>query len=92
VPPPEWRDMSFAYERTVFVAPPWRDIYVQDAERPQTFDEARSLGEHVRQAYVDCGFTIVDLVAGTVKERLLQVCRHLATIPVTSPAPFARFA
>jgi predicted ATPase len=76
-PPPEWRLASRVYAPMVFFAPPWGDIFVQDAERPQTFGEARALGAHVRQAYLDCGFTVVELVCGTVEERLEQVRRHL---------------
>jgi predicted ATPase len=72
-----WREASRAYAREVFFAPPWRDIFVQDAERPQTFEEAEALGAHVRRAYLDCGFTIVELVRGTVPERVAQVRAHL---------------
>ncbi|WP_285762183.1 AAA family ATPase, partial [Pantoea sp. QMID2] len=31
---------KFRYNPTVFIAPPWRDIYVQDKERKQAFDIA----------------------------------------------------
>jgi predicted ATPase len=79
-PPPGWREASRAYAREVFFAPPWRDIFVQDAERPQTFEEAEALGAHVRRAYLDCGFTIVELVRGTVPERVAQVRAHLAGV------------
>jgi predicted ATPase len=76
-PPPEWREASAAYARIVFLAPAWRDIYVQDAERPQTFEEAAALGAHVREAYLDCGFTLVELMRGSVEERVAQVRRCL---------------
>jgi predicted ATPase len=75
--PPDWREASRVYSRIVFFAPPWRDIFVQDAERPQNFPEAWALGEHVRQAYLDCGFTVVELVLGSVEERVAQVRRYL---------------
>jgi predicted ATPase len=57
----------------VFFAPPWREIYVNDTERPQTFDEAQELSAHIRQAYLDCGFRLVELVASPVPDRLEQV-------------------
>jgi predicted ATPase len=79
-PPTDWRKESEAYARTVFFAPPWRNIFVQDAERPQTFGEASALGAHVRAAYLDCGFHIVELVRGTVQERAAQVLLHLAPL------------
>jgi predicted ATPase len=30
----------FRYNRRVFIAPPWREIFQQDSERKQDFDEA----------------------------------------------------
>jgi predicted ATPase len=34
---------AYRYDSTVFVAPPWRAIYVNDAERVQTYDHAVDL-------------------------------------------------
>jgi predicted ATPase len=76
--PLDWREASRAYAREVFFAPPWPEIFAQDAERPQTFEEAEALGAHVRRAYLDCGFSVIELVRGTVPERLAQVRAHLA--------------
>ena len=59
--PDEWREVSRAYSTTVFFAPPWREIYVNDAERPQTFAEASELSAHIRRAYEDYGFRLVEL-------------------------------
>jgi predicted ATPase len=71
--PEDWRRASRAYAPVVFFAPPWQDIYVNDAERPQSFAEARSLSAHVRRAYVDCGFRLVELSKSSVPDRLRQV-------------------
>jgi predicted ATPase len=76
--PEEWRQASRAYARTVFFAPAWPAIFVQDAERPQSFDEARALGALIRKAYLECGFTVVELVQASVEERVRQVHRYLA--------------
>jgi predicted ATPase len=75
--PDEWRKASRAYTPLVFFAPPWQEIYVNDAERPQSFAEARSLSAHIRRAYVDCGFRLVELTKSSVPERLRQVVGHL---------------
>jgi predicted ATPase len=71
--PDAWRAASRDYAPVIFFAPPWREIYVNDAERPQTFAEAQELSVHIRRAYLDCGFRLVDLVAGPVQSRLEQV-------------------
>ena len=77
--PDAWRAASRAYASAVFFAPPWREIFVNDAERPQSFAEAQELSAHVRRAYVDCGFHLIDLGKGPVPERLRQVLRYLDT-------------
>jgi predicted ATPase len=75
--PDAWRADSRAYAPWVFFAPPWREIFVNDAERPQSFAEARALSKHIRRAYLDCGFRIIDLVNGSVADRRRQVLGHL---------------
>jgi predicted ATPase len=71
--PDAWRATSRDYAPMVFFAPPWREIYVNDTERPQSFEEAQELSAHIRQAYLDCGFRLVELVASPVPDRLEQV-------------------
>jgi predicted ATPase len=71
--PDTWRAASHVYARTVFFAPPWREIYVNDTERPQTFADALGLSAHIRRAYFDTGFHLVELVKGSVPDRLQQV-------------------
>jgi len=75
--PDAWRVASRAYSSVVFFAPPWREIFVNDDERPQSFAEAQALSAHIRRAYLDCGFRLVDLVKSSVADRLRQVRRHL---------------
>jgi predicted ATPase len=75
--PAEWRSASRAYASVVFFAPPWREIFLNDAERPQTFDEAQELSTHIRRAYLDCGFHIIELVIGSVADRRRQVLDYL---------------
>jgi len=82
--PDAWRAAARDYAHMVFFAPPWREIYVNDAERPQTFAEAQDLSAHIRRAYLDCGFRLVDLVTGSVADRLGQVRNFVDTIHVES--------
>ena len=77
--PDEWREVSRAYATTVFFAPPWDEIYVNDAGRPQTFAEASALSIHIRRAYEDYGFRLVELIKSNVAERRRQVLDYLST-------------
>ena len=82
--PDAWRAACRDYAPVVFFAPPWREIYVNDAERPQSFAEAQDLSTHIRRAYVDCGFRLVDLVTGPVADRLAQVMSFIDTMQIES--------
>lgn len=68
---------SFPYCRQVFVAPPWPEIYRNDAERRQTFDEARHTCEAMTEAYRHYGYELVELPRDSVSERLRFVRSHL---------------
>jgi predicted ATPase len=82
--PEAWRAVSAAYASPVFLAPPWRDIFVNDAERPQTFAEAQELSVHIRRAYLDCGLQVIELVKGSVTERRQQILEYLDSHPSSS--------
>ena len=49
------------YARPVFFAPPWREIYVQDEERPLPFEEAVREYDWLRIAYPARGHVLIDL-------------------------------
>lgn len=73
---------AFRYARIVFVAPPWREIYVQDAERKQDFAEAERTHEAVTAAYRDHGYELVELPRADVETRaafVLERVRGLAS-------------
>ena len=57
------------YEKTVFLLPPWRDIYVQEPARWQTFEESERLYEEIRRVYTTEGYRITELPIGSVAER-----------------------
>jgi predicted ATPase len=57
------------YARTVFVFPPWREIYATDAERTQDFAHAeRAFAQAMRQL-PELGYEPVVVPIGTVEER-----------------------
>lgn len=52
---------QFRYDRRVFIAPPWEDIFWQDAERRQTFAEAVATHEAMVQVYTESGYGLLPL-------------------------------
>jgi predicted ATPase len=68
-----------AYSPIVFMAPPWPDIFVNDAERPQSRTVAADIYTHLRHVYMAGGFTICELPRDTVTARVAVVRHTLAT-------------
>lgn len=60
----------FRYQRRVFIAPPWREIFVTDAERKQDFAEAHATYEAMVTVYADLGYELVSLPLAPVAERV----------------------
>ena len=59
----------YRYASEVFLAPPWQEIYVTDAERWQSFDEAVRTYELMVEAYRDCGYEVVEIPRVSVEAR-----------------------
>ena len=64
---------DFRYNRRVFIAPPWAEIFIQDAERKQTFAEAEATYCAVVETYVGLGYELVELPLVPVDERVCFV-------------------
>lgn len=69
-PPDEliFASMKYRYD-IIFWTPPWKEIYVNTPERPQTWNEAESLGILLRQAYESIGYKTVEIPKGSVEYR-----------------------
>lgn len=61
---------TFQYAKTVFIASPWRDIYVQDTERKQTFDEAIMTYHAMVDTYKKYHYELIEIPHLPVNERV----------------------
>ncbi|MFM5916404.1 MAG: AAA family ATPase [Novosphingobium sp.] len=61
---------SWRYAGPILRAPAWREIYHQDAERIQTWEEAVASDEAVTAAWRRYGYEPIELPLTTVKDRL----------------------
>ena len=57
------------YNKNVFILPPWPQIYEQDEERWQTFDESVSLYENLNIVYKSFGFNLIEIPIGEIAQR-----------------------
>lgn len=69
---------ALRYRRLVFAAPPWREIYAQDAERRQDFAEAQRTFAAVTGAYLDYGYELAELPRADVAARAAFVLDRIA--------------
>lgn len=71
VPAPALRAAEiFRYNTRVFIAPPWPEIYAQDAERKQDFALAERTYQAMADSYGAAGYALVTLPRTSVEERV----------------------
>ena len=69
----------YRYNRTVFIAPPWREIYVGDTERKQDFAEAVSSHAACVAVYSRLGYDVIELPRSGVEARADFVLARLGS-------------
>jgi len=65
------------YQKTVFFAPPWADIYKKDKQRPQEFEDHLSLSQQLKETYINMGFEVIHLPFATVEKRVDFILNYL---------------
>ena len=74
VPPHVGRAVAlFPYATTVFIAPPWPEIFSQDSERRQDFAEAVRTFETMAATYQRAGYRLAELPRAPVAARVAFV-------------------
>ncbi len=67
------------YYPTIFMTPPWREIFCQDAERKNSFEDGVAEYERLMKSYPEYGYHTLELPKISVKERvkfvLDSICR-----------------
>lgn len=68
----------FRYNRRVFIAPPWEQIFQQDRERKQDFAEAVRTYDAMVATYGQYGYELLELPRVSVEERKRFVLQNIA--------------
>ncbi len=70
---------NLKYNQKVFVTPPWEEIYCNDSERKQTFDEAALTYNHIVEAYAysKYGYELIEIPKTDVKNRVEFILQHV---------------
>jgi predicted ATPase len=61
----------------VFVFPPWEDIFVQDAERVEVFEEAKHFHNALLKTYSHFGMRYIEVPKLSIEERLRFITDHV---------------
>ena len=69
---------QFRYNRHVFLAPFWEEIFSQDAERKQSPDEAKATSDVMVETYTALGYQLIDLPRVSPQERADFVLNYLS--------------
>jgi predicted ATPase len=69
-PPGQNAARKYRYNKRVFFAPAWEQIYTQDEERTISFQGASQFGDDLREIYQQCGYVLIDLPCLPVEERV----------------------
>lgn len=77
---PAWRleaARRFPVNRTVFVVPPWREIFVGDAERSHGFEDAEAMYHQQMRTYRRLGYDLTIIPKVSVAERIAFLLERL---------------
>lgn len=80
IPAPEHMQNAatrYRYNRTVFIAPPWPEIFRQDRERKQDFEEAVRTYDALVATYTDLDYRLVVVPRTSVEDRALFILDRL---------------
>ena len=70
--------MANRYNNMVFITPPWKEIYHNDEERDQTFEQSIEVYDRLDKWYKECGYEIVVLPKDTVENRAKFILNQVA--------------
>lgn len=58
------------YNKMVFYTPVWKEIYIQDNERKETFEQAIEIENSLLNTYKELGYSLIKIPKLTIKERV----------------------
>lgn len=64
---------NMRYSNLVFFLPPWKEIFQNDTERKETFEEAVSISEEIKKSYLKLGFRLVEVPKKNIAERIVFI-------------------
>ena len=70
---------SVSIRRLCVSVSPWEDIYTNDSERDQTFEEAVQVYQSCAQWHTTFGYSLIEVPKGTVSERVAFILERVGS-------------
>ncbi|MHA6280899.1 AAA family ATPase [Salinimicrobium sp. CAU 1759] len=67
---------EYLYEK-VFILPPWKQIYTEDNERYESYEQAVEIHDELARSYASHGYNAIEVPQGTIAERTSFILEHL---------------
>jgi predicted ATPase len=67
---------KYGYNKTVFLLPPWKEIFINDTMRGKSYHEYLEFHELIRSTYETLGYSIVDVPKIDIEARTDFVITH----------------
>ena len=68
----EFKPKKNTYEIAILL-PPWKEIYINDLHRSESFEEANGLYHQIKKTYKAFNIPILEIPIGTAKDRVLNI-------------------
>lgn len=73
---------THVYDLRVFICPPWNEIYENDPERPQKFNESVELYYHIHREYQQLGYNMIEIPKGDLLFRVSFIQKMIGNYEV----------
>ena len=67
---------KYKYDK-VFILMPWKDIYIQDNERYETFEQAKEIHKYLTKWYKHFNYNLVEVPHSTVENRVDFILKNI---------------
>ncbi len=68
---------KYRYHSTIFLLPPWKEIYQKDSIRQENYSEAEKLFWLIKEAYKESGYLIFELPQSSIQARARLITEKL---------------
>lgn len=65
------------YSNTVFICPPWKSIFINDPQRPESFKYSSVIYQNLKAVYKSFDFNIIEVPKATIAQRVYFILEHL---------------